>query len=124
VSWSLNKGTPYVPSPLLTGGRLYFYAGNNAQLTICDTATGKASVDVARLEGLTGVYASPVSAAGRVYLTGRDGGMLVIKDGAALEVLAKNRLDDGFDSTPALAGKDLFLRGRESLYCLSETAIK
>jgi hypothetical protein len=35
-------------------------------------------------------------------------------------VLAKNRLDDGFDASPALVGNELFLRGREFLYCLGE----
>lgn len=120
IAWSLNKGTPYVPSPLLSDGRLYFYSGNNAQLTIVDASTGKIEVDNARLEGLYGVYASPISAAGRVYLLGRDGGMLVVKDGPVLEVLARNKLDDGFDASPATVGGDLFLRGRENLYCLAE----
>lgn len=124
VVWSLNKGTPYAPSPLLSNGRLYFHAGNNAQLSIYDAKAGKVELDTARLNGLTGVYASPVAAAGRVYLVGRDGGMLVIKDGPALEILATNKLDDGFDASPALVGTDLFLRGREYLYCITESAAK
>lgn len=45
----------------------------------------------------------------------------MIRNGLALEILATNRLDDGFDASPALAGTDLFLRGREHLYCISET---
>lgn len=66
------------------------------------------------------MYASPVGAAGRVYLVGRDGGTWVIRHGPALEVLAKNKLEDGFDATPALAGNQIFLRGRQNLYCLAE----
>ena len=72
------------------------------------------------MEGLNGVYASPAAASNRVYLVGRDGGTVVAKQGPTLEVLAKNRLDDGFDASPALVGNDLFLRGREFLYCLGE----
>ena len=124
IAWSLNKATPYVPSPLLSGGRLYFFSGNNAQLSAVNTDTGKADIDNVRLDGVYGVYASPIGAAGRVYLTGRDGGMLVIKDGPALEVLARNKLDDGFDASPAAVGRELFLRGRESLYCLAESEKK
>ena len=103
---------------------MYFFSGNNAQLSAVNTDTGKADIDNVRLDGVYGVYASPIGAAGRVYLTGRDGGMLVIKDGPALEVLARNKLDDGFDASPAAVGRELFLRGRESLYCLAESEKK
>jgi len=37
-----------------------------------------------------------------------------------LEILAKNHLDDGFDASPAIVGRQIFLRGRQSLYCISE----
>ena len=46
--------------------------------------------------------------------------MWVLKNGPTLEVLAKNKLDDTFDATPALAGSDLFLRGHKNLYALAE----
>ena len=120
VVWSYNKGTPYVPSPLLYGDELYFYGGNNAMLSIFDARTGQRHVESERLSGLSGVYASPVGAAGRVYLTGRDGAFLVLKSGPKLEVLATSKLDDQFDSSPAAAGKELFLRGHRSLYCIAE----
>jgi outer membrane protein assembly factor BamB len=121
VRWRLSRNTPYVPSPLLYEGLLYFFAGNNATLSIVEAAAGRVLVDGQRLEGMFGVYASPVAAAGRVYLTGRDGNCWVIKAGGGpLEVLAKNRLDDGFDASPAAAGCELFVRGRKHLYCLAQ----
>lgn len=120
VAWSRNKSTPYVPSPLLYGDLLYYYAGNNAMLSIVDARSGQVHVDAERLEGLFGFYASPVAAADRLYLVARDGGAWVLRHGPKLEVLARNKLDDGFDASPALAGRELFLRGRRSLYCLAE----
>lgn len=120
IVWSHNKHTPYVPSPLLYGNHLFFFSSNNAMLSIFDAVTGKPGLDAERLNGLTGVYASPVGAADRVYLVGRDGGALVIKNALTLEVLATNKLDDGFDASPAAVGRELFLRGRENLYCLAE----
>jgi len=120
VVWSHNKGTPYVPSPMIYGNHLYFFSGNNAMLSIFDADTGKPGVETERLNGLQGVYASPVGAEGRVYLLGRDGGALVLKNALTLEVLATNKLDDGFDASPAAVGTDLFLRGRENLYCIAE----
>ena len=120
IVWSHNKGTPYVPSPLLYGSRLYFLSGNTAMLSIFDARTGKPEVEMERLNGLAGVYASPVGASGRVYLAGRDGGVVVLKEGPRVEVLATNRLDDGFDASPAVVGNRLYLRGRASLYCVGE----
>src|SRR6266852_6537534 len=41
VLWRHDTGTPYVPSPLLVGDRLYFTQANEALLTILDIKTGK-----------------------------------------------------------------------------------
>jgi outer membrane protein assembly factor BamB len=120
VLWRHDKGTPYVPSPLLVGARLYFTQANNALLTILDVRTGKPVLDRERLPGLTSLYASPVAAAGRVYLVGRDGTTLVLKQGDKLEVIAKNHLDDSVDASPVVVGKQLLLRGEKNLYCLEE----
>jgi hypothetical protein len=73
-----------------------------------------------RIPGLPGVYASPVAANGRIYLAGRNGATVVLKAGERLEVLTTNSLNDKFNASPALAGKELFLRGQENLYCISE----
>src|SRR5262249_22317645 len=118
--WRHNKGTPYVPSPLLVDNRLYFTQANTGLLTVLDVKTGKPLVDRERLPELTSLYASPVAAGGRVYLVGRDGGGLVLKAGDKLEVIAKNHLDDAFDASPVVAGKQLILRGAKSLYCIEE----
>jgi outer membrane protein assembly factor BamB len=120
VAWKLTRSTPYVPSPLLYGDRLYFYASNNAILSCFAAKTGKALVEPQRVEGMSGVYASPVGAGGRVYLVGRDGKSVVIRDADKLEILATNRLDDRFDASPAAAGKELFLRGHTALYCIAQ----
>src|SRR6266487_3694779 len=116
IVWRHNKSTPYVPSPLLYGDKLYFFAGNNGILSCFDAKSGHALIDAERIEALSGVYASPVGAGGRVYLPGRNGATLVIKRSDKLEVLATNRLEEKFDASPAVAGNELFLRGHEHLY--------
>jgi hypothetical protein len=105
---------------LLVGDTLYFISNNSAMLSAFDAVSGKAHFEAERLEGLNGVYASPVAADGRVYVVGRDGNTAVLRQGPRLEILAKNRLDDGFDASPAIVGKQIFLRGRQSLYCIAE----
>jgi outer membrane protein assembly factor BamB len=120
IVWSLDRDTPYVPSPLLYNGVLYFLKTNSAILSAFDAKTGTPHYRLQRLDGLSEVFASPVGAKGRVYLTGREGVTLVIKHGTAFEILAKNKLNDGFDASPALVDNEMFLRGYEHLYCIAE----
>ena len=120
VLWRQAKNTPYVPSPLLVEDRLYLYSGNNAMLSVFDAKSGNPVIEAERVPGMNGVYASPISAAGRVYLVGRDGVTVVLKRTDQFEVLATNRLDDEFDASPAAVGGQLFLRGHAHLYCISE----
>ena len=120
IAWRHNKSTPYVPSPLLYAGKLYFFSNNNGLISCFSAKDGQPLFEAERVEALPNVYASPVGAAGRVYLVGRNGATVVLKQSDKFEVLATNRLEDGFDASPALAGRDLFLRGHEHLYCLAE----
>lgn len=118
--WRYGKGTPYVPSPLLLDDRLIFTQANHAVLTMLDRKTGKPIIDRERLPGQQSFYASPVAAAGRIYLVDRAGTTLVLKQGDKLEILAANELDDKIDASPALVGRQLFLRGESHLYCIAE----
>ncbi len=118
VLWRYGKNTPYCPSPLLLGDRLIFTSANHAFLTILDRKTGKPILEHERLPGQEAFYASPVAAAGRIYLVDRDGTTLVLKAADRLEVLATNPLGDPVDASPALVGRQLFLRGEHYLYCI------
>jgi outer membrane protein assembly factor BamB len=121
IAWRHNKSTPYVPSPLLAGERLYFIGGNNGLISCFNAKTGQPYFEAERLTDLGGgVYASPVAAGDHVYVIGRDGKAVVLKMGDKLEVVASNRLDDRIDASPAIVGKEMFLRGTQNLYCISE----
>ncbi|WP_425618000.1 PQQ-binding-like beta-propeller repeat protein [Anatilimnocola sp. NA78] len=120
IAWKLDRGTPYIPSPLLYDGRLYFTQSNEGILSCVDAATGKILIERTRLQGIANTYASPVGAAGKVYFTSRRGVFLVIKHADELEILAENKLDDDFDASPAIVGKEMYLRGKKHLYCIAE----
>lgn len=120
VIWKHEQDTPYVPSPLLYGDRIYFLKVNSGILSCFNAKTGEEHYGRQRLEGIANIYASPVAAAERVYLTGRDGTTLVIKHGSAFETLARNKLDDDIDASPAIVERELYLRGRKFLYCIAE----
>jgi len=120
IAWQLDRDTPYVPSPLLYDNILYFLKTNNGLLSAFDAVSGKPHYQVQRLPKVPEVFASPVGADGRVYITGREGVTMVLKHGATYEVLAENTLDDGFDASPALVDGELYLRGHRFLYSIAQ----
>lgn len=117
--WRRDRDTPYVASPLLYRGSLYLFKHLSGILTVVDAKSGEVQHGPTRINEIPDLYASPVAAAGRVYIAGRDGAIVVLKHGAPPETLAVNRLDDGFDASPAIVGDELYLRGRKALYRIS-----
>jgi outer membrane protein assembly factor BamB len=120
IAWTLERDTPYVPSPMLYDGFLYFLKSNSGILSVVDAKTGTPHYQLQRLAGISEIYASPVAARDRVYLTSRDGTTLVIRHGSTFDVLAMNSLDDGFDASAALVEGDIYLRGYRYLYNIAE----
>lgn len=118
IVWRQSEGTPYIPSPVLYDGMLFFSQSNRNIMTCLDAKTGKRLIDRTRLPRISNIYSSPVAANGHVYFFGRRGTSLVIRRADKLEVVATNKLNDQFDSSPAIAGGQLFIRGKKSLYCL------
>lgn len=119
IVWSLDRDTPYVPSPVLYDGILFFTKSNAGVLSAYDAASGRKVFGPERLPGIRDVYASPVAAGGRLYVTSRDGATVVLDAGRELSVLATNQLDDGFDASPAVVDGEIYLRGQQYLYCIA-----
>ena len=124
IRWSHERHTPYVPSLLLYDDRVYFVKHFKNIFSCLDAATGEVLFTEKRLPGISNVYASPVGAAGRVYVLGRDGKAVVLEhngpgERCEFKVLAENSLDDGFDASPAVVGDEMFLRGRRFLYAIA-----
>lgn len=119
VLWTLERYAPYVPSPLLYGSRLYFINAMHPYLSCVDAKTGKFIWESQRLPDVRMIFASPVGAAGRLYVTSRNGITLVIKNNDPFEILATNPLSDSFSASPILAGQALYLRGERFLYCIA-----
>ncbi len=122
IAWESSDGTPYVPSPVLMGQRLFFCAdGRNKGIVSCyDTNTGKPLYSKQNLEGIDSIYASLVGVGDRVYVVGRNGTTMVLKNADTFEVLATNKLDDGIDASPAIVGNELYLKGMKYLYCIAK----
>ena len=120
IAWSLKRGTPYVPSPLLYDGLLYFNQSNNAIVSCVDADSGKAVIERTRMPGLSRVYASPVAAAGRIYYVGRSGKTLVLERGREFKILSTNELNEPVDASPAIVGDQILLRSNRHLFCIAK----
>ncbi len=119
IVWTLDRDTPYVPSPVLVEGVLYSSSpttGSSQRWT-----PGLAS-RIIRISGSTAcpMCSRPCGGERARLLPGREGTTLVIRSGPTFEVLAKNTLDDGFDASPALVDGEIFLRGYKYLYAVAE----
>ena len=123
VVWSSDRDASYVPSSVLAGGLLYLLRSNQSALIAVDAATGRDVIGRTRLGDIGNVYASPVAAAGRVYIPGRSGRTVVLAASDRYKVLATNRIDERVDASPALSGDALFLRSLKSLYCIAEDGV-
>ncbi len=121
VKWQVKEATPYVPSPLLYGDKLYVCSVNQPVISCYDAKTGKAYFLKERLQEINGIYASPAGAADRVYFVGRNGVTCVLKHSDKFEILAVNTLDDKIDCSPAFVGNEIYLKGKENLYCLTNS---
>jgi outer membrane protein assembly factor BamB len=119
VVWQHEKGTPYVPSAVLAGERLYFTHFNDPVLSCLDARTGTVIFEGRRLP-LRSLYGSPVAVAGRLYFVDRDGTGVVLQQGDSVKVLAINRLEEPVDASPVVLGDVLLLRGEKNLYCIAE----
>lgn len=119
ILWTYDEYFPYVPSPLLLGGLLYFTKGEVGFLTCLDAATGKAHYSNKRLSDISHIFASPSGVQDKVYILGRDGVTIVIRNGPEFQVLSTNSLDDNFDASPVIVGDEIYLRGHQYLYCIS-----
>ena len=115
IAWQKNRSTPYVPSPLLYDGWLYYLRHYQGVLSRVNAKTGDEPSGPFRLGSVFNIYSSPVAAAGRIYVTDRNGKTLVMSDDAEPKALTLNKLDDRFSAAAALVGEAIFLRGEKFL---------
>ena len=119
VVWSLKRGTPYVPSPMLWGEDIYIL--EDRRYFSCLRATdGQRHYPRYNLPGSLRFSASPVGAADRIYLLSEGGKTVVLQRGKEIKVLAINELDEKFLASPAIVGNAIYLRGDKHLFCFAK----
>ena len=112
VAWTITRGAPYTPSPLLVGNDLY-YVSDTGVLSLADAASGQ----IVWQQRLGGNYsASPVFVDGRIYFQSEEGMTTVIAPGREFRRLASNRLDGATLASMAVSGGSFFIRSDSHLY--------
>lgn len=116
VAWSLKRGAPHNPSPLLVGAEIYLVSDNGIA-TCLDAVTGSPHWQ----ERLGGNFsASPLAAAGRIYFLDEEGVATVVAEGRQFELLARNAIEGRTLASPAVADGSLFLRSDTHLYRIQQ----
>ena len=120
VVWSLHRGTPYVPCPMLWGEELYLLE-DRSFFSCLRAKDGERHYLKHRLPGVLNFSASPVGAANRIYLLSEEGRTVVLERGPRLKVLAINEVDERFQASPAIVGDAIYLRGDKHLFCFARS---
>jgi len=117
IVWRKTGRGSYMPTPLIYQGILYVLS-NAGLFDAYELETG-AEIYRQRLEPAgSGFSASPVAADGRIYLSGEDGDIFVIRSGRTFELLARTPMGEPLMSTPALAGGTMIVRGEKHLFAI------
>jgi len=116
ILWEDNSYTPDASSPVATDKFLFLSTGNG---------------DVACYDAIKGdtlwtryfnepFYASPMIADEMVYLLDRAGTMHIVQADGAFKKISESPLGERADCTPAFSDKNIYIRGRNNLYCISK----
>lgn len=113
IAWRMDKSPPKRPSPLVIDD-LVFTINDEGVACCLNLADGETLWQ----QRIPGTYrASPVYAQGRIYFASLDGDVTVIAADRTYKALATNRLENGFQASPAIHGNALILRSTAHLYC-------
>ncbi|MBI3836964.1 MAG: PQQ-binding-like beta-propeller repeat protein [Planctomycetia bacterium] len=112
IEFTLRRGVPHTPSPLVVGEQLYAVSDLGV-VTCVDAKKGK-EIWRQRLSG--NFSASPTLADGKVFLLNEQGTMFVLAPGDNYKLLATNHLDGRTLASPAFVGHAIYLRSDTHLY--------
>lgn len=118
VAWHEQKGVSYVPSPVAAGD-YFFVVSDDGIASQFEAKTGKRTWQERMGRHFSG---SLITAGGLVYFPDDDGNTTIVRPGDKLDVVAKNSLDEGCYSSPAVSQGQIFIRGEKHLWAIGSGA--
>lgn len=121
VLWTSQRGNSYTASPVIDNGILYFVT-DRGLISALDAKTGEPHYQQQRLPRTYSLKASPLGANGKLYIATEQGDVVVVGMGPEFEVLATNTIEEEFFmASPVIVDGEIFLRGRNKLYAISDS---
>ncbi len=118
VKWRANEGVGQVPSPLIYRNRLYLV--KEGGIVTCFNAGTGARLYNGKLGPKAYFNASPVAADGKVYICSQPGMVIVLKAGDEFTVLARSKIGERINATPALVGGRVYLRTEDQMLAFGD----
>ncbi len=117
AAYRLVRSAPLVCTPVVKDDLLFMWSDNGV-VTCANVQTG----EVYWRERVPGsYYGSPVAVGKHVYCISREGEVIVLAASKKFELAARNRLGEGSHSTPAVAGRRMYVRTFSQLISLGGT---
>lgn len=116
IAWQYKKAVPMMPSFLFTDHLLFTISEHG--IAMCLEADSGKPVWQHRVEGE--YSASPILAAGKIYLLNEAGKTTIIEAGREFKVVAESGIGEKCQASPALSNGQLFIRSDQHLFCIAE----
>jgi outer membrane protein assembly factor BamB len=118
VRWQAVRQGSYMATPVAYRGLLYVCRWNGV-LGVFDARTGDRLYQQRVGDGTTAFTASLVAGDGKVYVTGEEGDVYVLRAGPTFDVLARNSLDEVVMATPAISEGVLYFRTAQHIVAIA-----
>jgi len=117
IVWEDNTFTPDVSSPVANEEFLFIVTGYGD--VACYNAQNGDTLWTRMLN--EPFYASPIIADNMVYILDRSGVMHIVRASADYQLISRSPIGERADCTPAFSDREIYIRARENLYCISES---
>jgi outer membrane protein assembly factor BamB len=117
LAWSVPSDGSYMATPVLYGDLLYVCKWNGG-LVAFDAKSGEKAYTLRLGDGQTAFTASVVAGDGKIYFTGEDGDVYVVKAGRTFEQIAKNPLGEVVMATPAISSGVIYFRTQKNIVAI------
>jgi outer membrane protein assembly factor BamB len=118
VVWSVPESGIAMASPLVYEGLLYLVDRNRGQISCFEAATGNVVYPGTKMTDAKAFWASPWAFDGKIYCLDEKGNTHIIQAGREFKELGRNKLDDIFWASTAIAKNSYIFRGEKGIYCV------
>jgi outer membrane protein assembly factor BamB len=118
VVWSVPESGIAMATPVVYEGLIYILDRRRGQISCYEAATGAVVYQGTNIENAGAFWASPWAFDGKIYCLDEEGTTHVIQAGREFKELGKNKLDDIFWASTAIAKNSYVFRGEKGIYCV------